>query len=60
MIFNKTEALRIVSSYPGPGTAETVYVTEDGAHWHRDDSDHSNETCPPRLGRVARGVVLPR
>lgn len=58
--FYKMPPLRIVNSYSGPGTAETIYVTEDGAHWRQDSSDHSNETAPPRLGRVAGGVMLPR
>lgn len=60
MIPAKYQAQRIVRSYPGQGTAETVYVTEDGTHWVEDSSDHSNETMPPRLGRIVNGVVVPR
>lgn len=58
--YYKMPPLKIVGSYPGSGTTETIYVTEDGAHWRQDSSDHSNETAPPRLGRLSNGVMLPR
>lgn len=60
MVNNKMPALKIVRSYPGPGTAETVYVTEDGATWQKDESNHSNETGSPRLGWVSGDMMLPR
>lgn len=33
MVFGKTYGNQIVRSYSGPGTADTIYVTEDGRQW---------------------------
>lgn len=61
MFPNRPSGSRIVCSYAGSGTCETVYVTEDGAHWKHDPNVpvyRSSGTAPDRVGRIVDDRIV--
>lgn len=45
---------KIIRRWPGQGTCETYYETDDGRSWRSDLvlPDYSGATAPPRTGRI--------
>lgn len=54
---------RIVRSQPGPGTAETIFITEDGSRWHYNPGItpviDSQSTAPTnRVGEIVNDRIV--
>ena len=58
-MIQKPKALRIVSSWPGIATGETVYKTEDGRIWNEDYEPTAEETTSiTTKGTVYNGFIM--
>lgn len=53
----KYPPMRVVRTYAGKGTGETVYQTEDGRLW-KEGAPSVNQTAPPESGVLCNGYVL--
>lgn len=63
MVFGGGYGSRIVRSYAGSGTAETIYETEDGGCWKHDPMiapSKGDGTVPNRIGVVVGNRVFDR
>lgn len=52
---------RIVRSWPGSGTCETIYQTEDGTCWKYDpniEPVRTSSTVPQRIGKICGGFII--
>lgn len=58
MIFSSHLCQKIIRSFPGPGTAETIYVTEDGRHWRDCNSVPSSQDTVGELCGVRHGNCI--
>lgn len=61
MVFGKDDGRRIVRSWPGPGTMDTYYETEDGAVWRNKPALSSvSVTTPSATGQIVNGRIVTR
>lgn len=52
--------LRVVASWCGSGTGETIYQAEDGSIWRSSSENYSTETAtaPAPKGALVGGVIF--
>lgn len=61
MVFGSDDGNRIVSSFSGSGTCDTIYVTADGRHWLYNPTirpPRFDRTGPSGLGKIVGNRIF--
>ena len=61
-IRSNINGLKIISSYPGPGTVETMYIVENGGVWICNIMPHvsrGSTTTAEQIGRIIDNRIYP-